>query len=86
MSPIFERAGEIRLDTHAEEQGRTHLMPHDESNCLVCSVRTLAVDAPPAAPDVPMANGGRLLVAEVAVASGVDPRPGQHSRAPPVLR
>lgn len=86
VSPIFERAGEIRLDTHAEQQGRAHLMPHDESNCVVCSVRTLAVDAPPVAPGFPTTTGRRQVVAEVAVASGVDPRPGQHSRAPPVLR
>lgn len=86
MSPILERAGEIRLDTHAEQQGRAHLMPHDESNCAVCSVRTLAVDAPLVAPVFTTASGRRQVVAEAAVESGVEPGPGQHSRAPPVLR
>ncbi len=86
VSPIVERAGEIRLDTHVEQQGHAHLMPHDESNCVVCSVRTLAVDAPVVAPVFTTSTVRRQAVAEVAVKSGVDPRPGKHSRAPPVLR
>jgi len=85
-SPVFERAGQIRLDTHVEQQGHTHLMPHDESKCVVCSVRTLAVDAPRVAPLFTTTSGGRQVAAKVEVESGVEPGPGQHSRAPPVGR
>ncbi|MHB1096548.1 MAG: hypothetical protein ACYC3F_10300 [Gemmatimonadaceae bacterium] len=85
-SPVVERAGQIRLDTHVEQQGHTHLMPHDESNCVVCSVRTLAVDAPHVAPLFTSASGRGQVVAEAEVESGVEPGPGQHSRAPPVGR
>ncbi|MHB0964701.1 MAG: hypothetical protein ACYC5V_15995 [Gemmatimonadaceae bacterium] len=85
-SSVFERAGQIRLDTHAEQQGHTHLTPHDESNCVVCSVRTLSVDAPHVAPLFTTASGRRQAVAKAEVESGVEPGPGQHSRAPPVGR
>lgn len=85
VSQVFERAGEIRLGTHVEQQGRAHLMAHDESTCVLCTVRTLDVDAPMVAPVFPTPIVRRQAVAGVAVKSGVDPRPGQHSRAPPVL-
>jgi len=85
--PAMERRSEVRLDTHAEEQGNRHLFAHDETTCTVCNtVRTLVADAPVARETLlPLATRSRVETLVAPLAPSFEFASDNPSRAPPVL-
>jgi hypothetical protein len=85
LSPMWESHGEVRLDTHAEQDGTRDVGLHNEATCIVCAVRTLHAAAAPRTFD--FVTAPRMLVVASFAARAVpsaDPARTHHSRAPPL--
>jgi hypothetical protein len=85
LSPLWEARSEVRLDTHAEQDGTRDVGLHNEATCIVCAVRTLHAAA--SARTFDFVTAPRMLVVASFAARAIpsrDPARTNLSRAPPL--
>jgi hypothetical protein len=85
LSPMWESHREVRLDTHAEQDGTRDVGLHNEATCIVCAVRTLHAAASAGTFDFVTAPR-MLVVASVTLRAVPSRHPARTnlSRAPPL--
>ncbi len=85
-SPLWETRNqkEVRPKPHVEQSGARHLDMHDETTCLVCSVRSLASLPMAPAPSIVVARQSPTAWQTAEVPHARDDGSTNRSRAPPV--
>ena len=86
-SPLLEPHPSNRPVTHADRPGTRHAATHNESTCIVCSVRAMhaSIAIPPATGATEM-DGGAAPLTDVPRAGPQASRSSHPTRAPPRLR
>lgn len=85
LAPLAEPSEKGRLGAHAESQGAQHQYQHDESTCVVCSVRSMHCTPAHSCPPVVDERQHSVAVAETPFAPALGVDATALPRAPPQL-
>ena len=86
VSPLWESHGqkEMRPKPHVEQSGARHIDMHDETTCLMCSVRSLVSLPAAPAPAIVVRRQSPNAWRNAEVPDSRDDGPTNRSRAPPL--
>ena len=86
LSPVWEPHDQSTPRAHAEQPGTRHVAVHNESNCAVCSVRSMhAAVAPAVFPEIVFVQWRPVTGLATLAVPSCDGALSHLSRAPPLL-